>query len=106
MRNFLGEFEEIILLTIELLGEEAYGVAIKQEMESRLGRKVSIGALHTALQRMSDKGYVSSSFGEKTKARGGKPKKYFRVSELGLVALDKSKEDRLSLWKIIPRYSS
>ena len=106
MKHFLGEFEEIILLTILILGEDAYGVSIKEEMENRLRRKVSIGALHTALQRMTTKGYVTSDFGEVTKERGGKRKRYFRVSSFGLDALEKSRLDRLQLWASIPRFSS
>jgi PadR family transcriptional regulator, regulatory protein PadR len=62
----LGEFEEIVLLTVAILHEEAYGVAIIEEMEKRLGRKVSIGALQTVLRRLEDKGLLSSAFGSET----------------------------------------
>ena len=79
----LGEFEEIVLLTVAVLHNEAYGVAIIDEMEKRLNRQVSIGALQTVLRRLENKGLLSSAFGEATKIRGGKRKRYFTLTQSG-----------------------
>lgn len=98
----LGEFEEIVLLTVAVLYSEAYGVAIIDEMEKRLNRKVSIGALQTVLRRLEKKGLLSSAFGEATKIRGGKRKRYFTVTQDGQRVLHKAKDQRLALWKAIP----
>lgn len=87
------------------MGEEAYGVGIKREIEERLERKVSIGALHTALQRMTDKGLVSSQLGEATAERGGKRKRYFEVTADGEAVLERAREDRMKMWKSIPKFS-
>ena len=99
----LGEFEEIVLLTVAILHEEAYGVAIIEEMEKRLGRKVSIGALQTVLRRLEDKGLLSSAFGEATNIRGGKRKRFFTLTKSGQKALNETKDQRMSLWKAIPK---
>ena len=98
----LGEFEEIVLLTVAILFEDAYGVSIKQEIESRLNRNVSVSALQTALRRLEKKQYLKSSFGEATAIRGGKRKRYFKVTKTGKAALDYSKETRMKLWSAIP----
>jgi PadR family transcriptional regulator, regulatory protein PadR len=99
----LGEFEEIVILTIGVLYQEAYGVSIKKEIQSRLSRKVSMGALHTALVRLEDKGYIRSFDGEATPDRAGRPKKYFEITALGKRAMAHSKETRDGLWKSIPK---
>lgn len=103
MRKYqLGEFEEIVLLTVGVLYGDAYGVAIKDEIEKRLQRKVSVGALQSALRRMEDKGFLSSELGETTKARGGKRKRYFKITTFGKKALELNIQTRLNLWKEIP----
>jgi DNA-binding PadR family transcriptional regulator len=99
----LGEFEEIIILTIGILYKDAYGVSIKKEMESRLSRNVSMGALHTTLVRLEDKGYIKSFDGESTEERAGRPKKYFQITALGKKAMEHSKDTRNELWEAIPR---
>jgi DNA-binding PadR family transcriptional regulator len=99
----LGEFEEIVILTIGILYKEAYGVAIKKEIELRLSRDVSMGALHTALVRLEDKGYIKSINGEATEERAGRPKKYFQITALGKKAMAYSKDTRNELWKAIPK---
>ena len=88
----LGEFEEIVLLTVGVLYNEAYGVAIKEEIGSRLKRKVSVGAMQSALRRLEKKGYLESREGESTKKRGGKPKRYFTITAYGKEALKHSQE--------------
>lgn len=98
----LGEFEEIVLLTVGLLFNEAYGVAIKDEIESRSKRKVSVGALQSALRRMEKKGYLSSKEGESNPLRGGKPKRFFSITAYGKKALQNSRDLRNELWNAIP----
>ena len=103
MKKFqLGEFEEIVILTIGILFKGAYGVAIKKEIESRLSRSVSMGALHTALIRLEDKGYIKSYDGETTEERAGRPKKYFQITALGKKAIEYTRDTRNELWKAIP----
>lgn len=99
----LGEFEEIVLLTIGVLYNEAYGVAIKNEIQSRLSRTVSMGALHTALVRLENKGYIKSFNGEATEERMGRPKKYFQITALGKKAMAYAKATRDDLWSAIPK---
>jgi PadR family transcriptional regulator, regulatory protein PadR len=99
----LGEFEEVVILTIGVLYQEAYGVSIKKEIESRLSRNVSMGALHTALTRLEDKGYIKSYEGEGTEERAGRPKKYFHITALGKKAMEYTKETRDALWNDIPK---
>jgi PadR family transcriptional regulator PadR len=102
-RHQLGEFEEIVMLTVGILYKEAYGVAIIDEMEGRLNRKVSIGALQTVLRRLERKGYLTSEFGEATNVRGGKRKRYFSLTTLGSRILRETQEQRMELYKAIPR---
>lgn len=99
----LGEFEEIIILTIGVLYKEAYGVAIKNEIETRLSRQVSMGAMHTALIRLEDKGYIKSFNGESTEERMGRPRRYFQITALGKKAIEYSKDTRSELWRAIPK---
>ena len=99
----LGEFEEIVILTIAILNQDAYSVAIKEEIESRLSRSVSMGALHTALNRLENKGYIKSLAGEGTEERRGRPKRYFEITAMGKRAMQHAKETRDHLWSAIPK---
>lgn len=99
----LGEFEEIVMLTVAVLYNQAYGVSIKKEIESRLKRGVSVGALQTALKRLEDKGYLKSKEGDGTEERAGRPKKYFQLTALGKRAMEYTKNTRDELWKAIPK---
>lgn len=99
----LGEFEEIVILTIGVLYKGAYGVSIKKEIEARLSRNVSMGALHTALVRLEEKSYINSHRGEATEERAGRPKKYFQITALGKKAMEYSKNTRDELWRAIPK---
>jgi len=101
-KHHLGEFEEVVMLTVAILYGEAYGIAIIEEMESRLSRTVSLGSLQTTLRRLEDKGYLRSEFGEATKMRGGKRKRFFYVTQTGQRALEDAKEQRLGLWNAVP----
>src|SRR5687767_13327393 len=100
---YLGEFEEIALLTVAILNGNAYGVSIIEEMEERLDRTVSLGAIQTVLRRLEEKGLVKSAFGEVTKIRGGKRKRYYALTAEGQRALNKTKEQKISLWNAIPK---
>ena len=101
----LGEFEEVVMLTVAILFENAYGITIKEDIEKRLERKVSVGAMRTALSRLEKKGFLKSEFGEATAVRGGKRKRYFKVTPEGKDALDHVMETRKKLWGAIPSVS-
>ena len=98
----LGEFEEIVLLTVGILYDDAYGVAIKKEIDNRLSRKVSIGALQTTLRRLEEKGYLSAHEGDPNEIRAGKPKRYFTITAYGAKALEYTRATRSELWRAIP----
>jgi len=99
MKGFLGEFEELVLLTIVNLDKDAYGVAIKEDIEERGKRAISIGALHTTLTRLEEKGYIKSWMGDPTQVRGGRRKRFFEVTRRGKVELHNMKSLRDDLWK-------
>ncbi|MEO1052161.1 MAG: helix-turn-helix transcriptional regulator [Bacteroidota bacterium] len=101
--TYLGEFEEIVLLTVAVLHEAAYGNAVKQEVEKRLDRTVNLSAIHAALYRLEEKGFLHAEMGEATKRRGGKRKKYFTITAFGLKTLETSRSIRNDLWKAIPK---
>ena len=103
-KHQLGEFEEVVMLTVAILTDDAYGFAIIEEMEERLNRKVSIGALQTVLRRLEKKGYLSSEMGEATKVRGGKRKRFFHLTSVGKNILQETKEQRLGLWNAVPEF--
>jgi len=90
--KFLGEFELIVLGALMRLGDQAYGVAIINEIETRTGREVSVGALYSTLNRMEKKSYVQSSLGETSAVRGGRAKRYFEVTKEGQLQVERSSE--------------
>ena len=98
----LGEFEELVRLTVGVLFPEAYGVGIKKEIYTQTHRKVALSAVHAALHRLEEKGYLQSCFGEATPQRGGKRKKYFTITAFGCQALEESRAWRERLWRAIP----
>lgn len=89
-RDFLGEFEHIIVLAILRLQDQAYGVTVRREIESRCKREVSIGAVYATLDRLEHKGYVSSYHGDPTPERGGRSKRFFRVTPTGVAAVNRT----------------
>ncbi len=103
--TYLGEFQEIVLLTILVLEENAYGVSIQEEIKTRLGREVSRGALHTALTRLEEKGFIRSQYGGATAVRGGRRKRFYSVTQKGKIALQTARDMRASLWNAIPNFS-
>jgi PadR family transcriptional regulator, regulatory protein PadR len=101
--TYLGEFEEIVLLAVGILYDEAYGVSIRQEIENQTQRNVNIGAVHTALHRLEAKGYLSSRFGEAEEIRGGKRKRLFTLSASGINALRDAQAIRKQMWSQLPK---
>lgn len=99
----LGEFQEIVMLSILILDEKAYGVTIQEDLETRINRKTSRGALQTALTRLEEKGFITSAYGEPTAERGGRRKRYYQVSNKGVETLKEAKELRQDMWKLIPK---
>lgn len=101
-RGYLGEFELMVILTVIHLGDEAYGVPISRELEKRRGRSVSVGSVYAALERLQEKGLVSSVLGDPTPERGGKAKRYFRITREGLRQVHKTRRVLTGLWRGLP----
>lgn len=101
----LGEFEELVLLVVAALHDEAYGVVILDSLEEKLKKKVNISAVHVALKRMEDKGFVKSRFGGITEERGGRRKKFYVITALGKKILDSQYALRTTLYRQIPKIS-
>jgi len=102
-KDFLGEFEELVLMLVAALQEDAYGAAIAEEIETRLQRSVTLSAVHVTLYRLEDKGYIKSKTGGATKERGGRRKRIYAVTSAGLSMLRVMKDVRIDLWKMIPQ---
>ena len=96
--NFLGEFEHIVLLAVARLGDGAYGMAIRQEIEERAGRPVAIGSVYASLDRMERKGYLASDVGDPTPVRGGRAKRFYTLESPGAEVLDRSRKVLDGLW--------
>lgn len=102
-KEYLGEFEELVLTMVGVLQDDAYGAAITAEIEKRLKREVNLSAVHVTLYRLEDKGYIKSRVGGATKERGGRRKRIFTITSAGLAMLRTMKEARMELWKLIPQ---
>jgi len=89
-RDYLREFEHIVILALLRLDDRAYGVTVRQEIEERTGREVSIGAIYATLDRLEGKGYVKSLVGEPTPERGGRSKRFFHVTAKGISAMNRT----------------
>lgn len=98
MKVYLGEFEELVLLTIAALGNDAYGVLIQKSIEERSNRSISIGALHSTITRLEEKGFLKSWVGGATKERGGRSKRYYEITQAGKRAVAETKSLRDELW--------
>ncbi len=98
-RDHLGEFEQIVLLAVVRLGKNAYGVPVRREIEQRTRRSLTVGALYRTLDRLEEKGYVSSWLSDPIPERGGRSKRYFRVEPLGIRALNVSHRDLMAMWE-------
>jgi DNA-binding MarR family transcriptional regulator len=99
----LGEFEEVVLLTIALLFDDAYSVAVVEELTARLERPMSLGMVHRTMQRLEEKGLVQSRFGDATAERGGRRKRLFTMTAAGEKALQQARRLRNELWAGIPK---
>jgi PadR family transcriptional regulator PadR len=102
-KEFLGEFEEIVLTLVAALQDDAYGAAIAEEIETRLKRDVTLSAVHVTLYRLEDKGLIRSKVGGATSERGGRRKRIFTITSAGLAMLRAIKESRLELWNMVPQ---
>lgn len=100
MKRYIGEFEELVLLTIASLGEEAYRVSIKENIENRSDRSISIGALHSTITRLEEKGVIKSRLGEPAPEREGRRKRFFEITHQGKIGLHHVKDLRDELWKL------
>ncbi|MVM34014.1 PadR family transcriptional regulator [Spirosoma sp. HMF4905] len=101
-RAFLGELEEVVLLTVAALQESAYCAAITQTIDQQMARSISFPTVHTTLQRLAEKGFVSSHMGGATPERGGRQKRLFTITAAGQRALIECRQMRSELWKQIP----
>jgi PadR family transcriptional regulator PadR len=101
-RTYLGELELMILLGVVNLGEEAYGVPICREIEKHLNREVSLGSVYAALERLAARGLVASRLGDPTPERGGKAKRYFRVTKVGLRQMQETRRVLQQMWRNVP----
>ena len=101
-RNYLGEMELMVLLIVFRLGDEAYGVPISKELLAVAGREVSLGSIYAALERLEQKGFVTSLLGDPTAERGGRAKRYFRVTSQGLREVRETQRALVSLWRGLP----
>jgi len=101
----LGDFEEVILLLVGILGKEAYAFKVAEEFESQTGRAASIGSIHSTMDRLSKKGFLTSEMGEPSTNRGGRRKRIYTITADGQLALKASKELKMSLWGQYPALS-
>lgn len=101
--TYLGEFEEVVLLAVAIRTGDAYGAAVVNEIEQQLRRSVNLGAVHTALNRLEEKGLVKSEMGGATAERGGRSKRLFVVTALGRRALEEIRQIRNQMWDTIPK---
>ena len=102
-QTYLGEFEQIVLLAVWRIGQDAYGVRIRQEIEARTGRAVTIGAVYATLDRLAQKGCVKTAMGEPTAARGGRAKRYYSITRTGMAALEDTRLQLARMWKGLRR---
>lgn len=102
-KEFLNDFEELILTMVAALHENAYGAAITLEIEQLLKRKVTLSAVHVILYRLEDKGYIKSIVGGATNERGGRRKRIYSITSAGLSVLRAMKETRMEIWKLVPQ---
>jgi PadR family transcriptional regulator, regulatory protein PadR len=101
-RGYLGELELMLLLAVHHLGDDAYGVPIARELERLRGREVSVGSVYASLERLEAKGLVVSSLGDPTPERGGKAKRYFRITKEGLHQAQETRRVLTRLWQTLP----
>lgn len=99
----LGEFEELVLLTVGILDGHAYGVTVMDEIETHTGRAVSVSTIHATLHRLEKKGFIESYKGGASATRGGRSKRLYKINQAGQRALAKVREQRESMWRLMPK---
>ncbi len=97
--QFLGEFEQVVLLAVHRLGDDAYGVTVRREITERVGRQVSIGAVYATVNRLSDKGYLESYGTDPVPIRGGRARRNFRLTARGAIALQATRDMLGAMWE-------
>ena len=97
-RNHFGEWELMVILALMRLGDDAYGVPICREIEAQTSREVAVGSVYATLERLEEKGFVSSALGKPTAERGGRAKRYFRVTTNGVREVRKAQRSLMNLW--------
>jgi DNA-binding PadR family transcriptional regulator len=102
-RGHFGEWELMVVLALMRLGDDAYGVPICRELERQTGREVSVGSVYATLERLEEKGFVSSRLGKPTAERGGRVKRYFRVTTTGVREIRKTQRSLMNLWSGLPQ---
>jgi|SRR5688500_10917589 PadR family transcriptional regulator, regulatory protein PadR len=99
----LGEFEELVLLSVGILFDDAYGLAIADELQAKTGRTILISSVHKALVRLEDKGYLRSRMGGATGVRGGRDKRLYTLTHAGISVINEMRELRNQMWKEVPK---
>lgn len=99
----LGEFEELVLLSVGILFDDAYGLAIVDELQAKTGRNIMISAVHKTLVRLEEKGYLKSRMGAGTNTRGGRAKRLYTLTRDGIVVLNEMRDLRNAMWKEVPK---
>ena len=102
-RAFLSDFELMVLLAVMRVGEEAYGVPVAREIEETTGRTADIAVIYATLQRLEGKGFVSSALGDPTATRGGRAKRYFRVTGKGIKEARQAQRALIAMWRGLPQ---
>ena len=102
-RIYLGELEELVLLMVALLNDEAYGVTITKELEKQTSREISISAAHSVLHRLEEKGFVKSKMGGASDERGGRRKRLFKISAYGRQTLEDLQNTRNTIWSLMTK---
>jgi len=103
MNPNLGNLEETVLLIVAVMPEEAYGYTVSEEYFSNMGSRISISAIHTVLKRLEKKGLIHSEMGGATAERGGRRKRIFKVTTVGMKTLETLQENRMKLWNMMPK---
>ena len=101
--TYLGEFEELVLLSVGILFDDAYGLAIVDELEKQTGRNIMISSVHKALVRLEEKGYLKSRMGGSSETRGGREKRLYNLTRTGISVINESREMRNTMWKQVPK---
>jgi DNA-binding PadR family transcriptional regulator len=101
--TYLGEFEQIVLLAAWRLGDESYGMRIRQEIQDRLDRPITIGAVYVTLERLTQKGCLCTRTGEPTPQRGGRAKRFYLITPTGVAALEDARQQLARMWQGLRR---